>query len=243
LVGVQPSVTAKGTSTSPGPTLTSTTSPTPSTTPTFSAGEYGVVGRVVQNGNPLPNVLVKFADDTAPRQGITNSGGHYSFLTLAPGTTFTLTFNQADNPNLTPTADIASMARLEGTLPTGVNPIDFPDLEISINTGGMIFALQTPVDGASYSAAAINSSNPIQFIWSIYSQGGTYHIEVGPNGTDEPAWTSPPLTTSSYMWDGTLDTGSHITQGTYWWRVTSTRALSTYSVVIYTHSFDLIFNP
>jgi hypothetical protein len=239
----RPSVTTGPTVTGTPPTPTKTSSVSPTATRTLAPGEISVTGRIVQNATPVANVLVTFADDTAPRQSRTDSGGHYSFTTLAPGTSFILTFNQTDNPNLTPPAEIASRIYIEGTLPQGVNPIDIPDMEISINLLGIIFEPQMPVDGAAYSASSINSSYPLQFIWTLYSLGGSYHVELGPNGSDEPIWTSPLLAASNYSWDGTLDDGSHITQGSYWWRVSVTKSLGNYVEVIYTQPFDILFNP
>jgi hypothetical protein len=221
------------------------TTPSPTATGTLSPGEYGVIGRVVQNGTPVANVVVEFADDIAPRQATTNPSGHYWFITLAPGANFTLTFNQSDNPRLTPTPEIASLAWIEGTLPTGVNIIDLPDFEVSINLSGMFFELFAPVNGSTFSASVISASNPIPFTWSLYSQGGTYMVQVGPDGSDVPIWSSNQLaaTNYNYMWNGTLDDGTHITQGTYWWRVAATKSLGNYVLVIFTQQFHIQFNP
>jgi hypothetical protein len=227
----------------------STVSPSPTSgasataTRTLAAGEIGVTGRVVQNGTPMPNVVVSFADDVTSRQSTTNAGGHYSFITLAPGTNFILTFKQSDNPGLTPTTNIASLEWIEGTLPTNLNPIDFPDLEVSINLSGMIFQLISPVNGATYSASAISSSNPLQFSWTLYSLGGSYSVELGPNGVDQPIWVTGQLASTSSMWNGTLTDGTHIAAGNYWWRVAVTKSLGGYIQVIHTQRFDLLFNP
>jgi hypothetical protein len=215
---------------------------TPTATKTLAAGEIAVTGRVIQNGTPIPNVVVSFADDVAPRQSITNPGGHYSFITLAPGADFILTFKQSDNPGLTPAANIASLEKIEGTLPTNTNPIDIPDLEVSINLGGALFQPITPADGSSYSASAISASNPLQFSWSYYSQGGSYKVELGPNGVDQPTWSSSQLVLASIMWDGTLTDGTHISAGNYWWRVVVTRSLGNYVQLIYTQQYDLAFH-
>jgi hypothetical protein len=252
---------APGTTASPGAsTITATTLPintlssTPTTpsasstippaaTGTLSAGEHGVTGRVLQNGTAVANVVVEFADDVAQRQATTNPGGHYWFVTLAPGTNFTLKFNQFDNLGLTPTAEVASLAMIEGTLSTGATVIDLPDFEVSINLNGMLFNLQTPADGITYSAAAISASNPIQFNWSLYNQGGSYKVQLGLNGSDVPVWSSSQLASTSYMWNGTLDDGAHITQGSYWWRVSVTKSLANYILVVCTQQFDIQFNP
>jgi hypothetical protein len=243
--GTPPSGTPVSTGTPPSGTVspTSTSNTSPTTTATLSAGEIRVTGRVIQNGTPKSHVIVSFADDVSPRQSITDAGGHYSFITLAPGTNFTLTFKQSDNPGLTPITEIASQGWIEGTLPTGVNPIDFPDLEVSINLNGMIFEPLSPVDGATYSAAGINDANPIQFSWSLYSQGGSYSIELGPNGTNQPTWVSGQLASTSFMWNGTLTDGTHIVAGNYWWRVALKKSLGNYILKLYTQLFDLSFNP
>jgi len=228
-------------STSLAPSASSTTSA--SATATLSPGEHGVTGRILQNGTPVANVVMVFADDVAERQAGTNQGGHYWFITLAPGTNFTLTFNQADNLRLIPTAEVASLAKIEGTLPTGVDLIDLPDFEVSLNLNGSLFELQAPVDGAAYSASAISTAIPVQFNWSLYSLGGTYQVQVSPTGSDTPIFSTSQLAASSYMWNGTLDDSTHITQGTYSWRVVVTKSLGNNIVMIFTQQFDLVFNP
>jgi hypothetical protein len=234
-----PSATQQYTGTPP----TGTVSPSPTATTTLAAGEIRLTGRVVKNGTPMPNVVVSFADDTAARKSTTDAGGHYTFVTLAPGTNFLLTFKQSDNSSLTPISEIASFIKLEGTLPTNANPIDFPDLEISINLSGMIFQLISPVGGSAYSASAISATNPLQFTWSLYSQGGSYSAELGPHGVDQPTWLSSQLASTSTMWNGTLIDGTHITSGNYWWRVGVTKSLGSHVVVIYTQPLDISFNP
>jgi hypothetical protein len=225
----------------PQPNTTASVSPTASQT--LTAGEYQVIGRVIQNNIPIANVVVSFSDDDPPRKRTTNSGGHYSFITLAPGTTFKLAFNQAENPQLTPTAEVAKLAWIEGTLPIGENSIELPDLEVSINIEGMVFRLDDPADGSTYSAAVISPSNPIRFSWTLYQQGNSYFVELGQNGNAEPLWISGNTPSTSLMWNGILNDGSHITEGTYWWRVGVNKALQNYNLVAFTHEWDLIFNP
>jgi hypothetical protein len=45
------------------------------------------------------------------------------------------------------------------------------------------------------------------------------------------------------MWNGTLDDGSHISQGAYWWRVGVNKSLGNYKLKVYTPKWDLVFNP
>jgi hypothetical protein len=203
-----------------------------------------VTGRVLQNDIPIVNVVVKFEDDVAPRQAITDPGGHYWFTTLAPGTNFTLTFNQADNLRLTPTLEVASLAWIEGTLPPGTDIIDLPDFDVSLNQNGMFFELLIPTDESSFPASVISESNKLQFTWSPYSQGGSYKVQLGPTGSNVPVWSSnPPVAATSLLWNGTLDDGTHITQGSYWWRVSATSSLESYIFVAFTQKFDLQFTP
>jgi hypothetical protein len=233
-----PSGTLLSSLTSTSPSITAS----PTVTGTLALGEHGVTGRILQNGTPVANVLVEFEDDTSSRQSSTDSSGHYWFTTLAPGTSFSLTFNQTDNPNLTPSDQISSLAWFEGSLPTGVQVIDFPDFEISTYLNGMIYGLQTPISGAAYPAAAITSSYPIPFSWTLYSLGGSYHVELIDYNTNELVWSSNQLASTSYLWDGTLNDGTHITEGTYYWRVAVTRSLGNYVVKIFTQEWYLIFN-
>jgi len=227
------------------PAINGSPTATASATATLSQGEYGVTGRILQNGTPMPGVIVEFADDTAPRQASTNPSGDYWFITFAPGTDYTLTFYQADNPRLTPASEVASLARLEGTLTDGGDIIELPDMEISINVSGDLFELLSPDDQAPVSAAAISGVNPLQFSWSSYDQTGTYHVELGPVNSDTPIWTSTQQSSDklNLMWNGTLDNGSHVAQGTYWWRVAVTQSLGNDVLVVYTQPFQLIFNP
>ncbi len=226
----------------PIPTTPSITS-TPTITPTLSTGEIGITGRVLQYGTPMANLVVEFKDDVASRKSTTNNSGHYWFTSLAPGTAFTLSFRKSDNNRLSPASEVAFLEIIEGNLRTGINPIDLPDLEVSLNLNNMMFELQSPADGATYSAAVISASNPIQFSWSLYNLGGVFRIELGPTGSDQPIWTSTQIASTNYMWDGTLNDGTHITHGTYWWRVSATRSLVTYLEEVYAQPLNISFNP
>ena len=79
----------------------------------------------------MANVIVDFADDVAPRSDTTDAGGHYRFITLAPGTNFYLKFVLADNPSLAPLSDISSLAWIEGSLPTGIDHIQDADQDVA----------------------------------------------------------------------------------------------------------------
>jgi len=241
LPGFTPSTSTATSSTRTVTPTSSTGTVTPTTSPTLSPGQVGVSGRIVQNGNPVANVVVQFFDDDPPRRENTNSSGVYWFTTLAPGTTFYLEFQQAENPGLTPPQNIASIAWMQGTLPIGVEIINLPDLEISKNLEGMSFELQSPADGATQSAAAISQLNPIQFNWTLYNQGEAYYVEMGPYGSEDVIWTSDETTSTNLMWDGILGSGNHITEGAYWWRVGVSKNLGSYNVHVFTQVWDIVF--
>jgi hypothetical protein len=240
---IQPNVTTTASPTASQTQPNKTTTVTPTASQTLSAGEHGVNGRVVQNGTPIANTVVEFTDDTPGRTSTTSPTGHYSFITLAPGTTFTLMFTQVDNPLITPVSEIASRVWIEGTLPIGIDNINLPDLEVSLHIGEITFEPQTPTDGATFSAVVISPANPLQFSWTLYNQGESYHVELGVNGSKDPIWRSPEIFTNNWMWNGTLDDGSHISEGNYWWRVAVTKPLGDYTLFVFTHEWDLIFNP
>jgi hypothetical protein len=202
-----------------------------------------VTGIVVLDGFLQPDVVVEFEDDVAPRQATTNSSGHYWFTTQAPGTHFTLTFLQSDNPDLTPTDEIASIAWIDGNLPTTMNPIELPNLELSLNLSGMLFQPQFPADGATFSASIISPSNPIQFVWTQYYQGESYFVQLGKAGEEDTIWNSEDTTSNNLMWDGILDDGNQVASGAYWWRVTATKMSGAYSLNIVTQIQDILFNP
>jgi len=240
---IQPNITTTITPTASKTQPNGTTSVTQTPSQTRSAGEYEVKGRVVQNGTPVANAVVEFTDDTPARTRTTNPEGHYSFITLAPGTSFTLMFNQLDNPQITPVSEIASLAWIEGTLPTGIDTISLPDLEVSLNVGGITFEALTPEDGATFSAAVISPANQLQFSWTLYNQGEYYHVELGENGSEDPIWTSPETVSNNLFWNGLLDDGSHVSEGDYWWRVSVIKSLGDYKLFVFTQKWDLIFNP
>jgi hypothetical protein len=202
-----------------------------------------VDGRILKNGTPVANVVVKFKDDVSPRQSTTDHGGHYWFTTLAPGSNFNLTFDQTDNPQLTPVADFASLGWIEGNLPRGSQIMELPDFELGLNLSGMIFQLQTPPDGSIYLATAISQNNPIQYYWSDYYQGEAYFVQLGPAGSDLPIWTSGDTTDTFLMWNGTVDNGTHITPGSYWTRVAVRKSLGNYTVTIFSQEHHLVFSP
>jgi hypothetical protein len=99
------------------------------------------------------------------------------------------------------------------------------------------------VDGATYSATYINPNNPLQFNWSTYSQGEYYFVELGPVGSDEPIFVSDETATSTLMWDGTLDSGLHIPEGSYWWHVGVWKNLGALKFYVLSANKELMFNP
>jgi hypothetical protein len=227
----------------PSPTVTITSTPTSGPTTTLAAGETGISGRVVQNGTPLAGITVEFRDDQPARTAVTDSEGRYWFKTMAIGADFTLTFDQTANPQLTTSTPIAYIALMYGYLPAGSQVISLPDLEISLVLNGQTFEATSPADGAAYSAATITSANPVPFVWTAYNQADMYYVELTTAETDEILWGSENTTSTTVMFDGTLDDGTNISAGSYRWLVAASRPTGNYRLVVYTRPRSLLVNP
>ena len=241
--GVQPTPTTALLPGTPSPTPTSTSSPTFSPTATLAQGEIGISGRVVLNGVPVSGVNVTFRDDQPPRSAVTDSLGRYWFTTYAIGIDFLLSFEQATNLQYSPGTPVASTAILYGYLPSSNTVITLPDLEISLIIAGQSFEPTIPIDGATFSAVNITSSNPLQFVWTTYNQSEYYYVELFTATSDELLWGSEDLTSTNVMFAGILDDATQITAGTYNWYVTANRQLNGYMLTIYTQPRSLVITP
>jgi hypothetical protein len=233
----------------PGPSLTLTSTATntpaltPSITPTLEPGQFGISGRVVQNGTPLSGVTVSFIDDQPSRSAVTAADGQYWFTTLAIGASFTLSFNLDENLQLSPSAQLASTAFLQGFLPGSSPVINLPDLEISLLLDGHSFEPLSPLDGAGFDRDVIAPPNPIQFTWTTYNFADYYFVELRTSEKDEVLWTSPRTTSTNVMFDGELDDGTHIPADTYAWFVIASRPAGIYRLTVYTLPREMVITP
>jgi len=225
------------------PTNTSTFTPIPTASATLSPGESGISGRVVLNGSPVSGVSVSFRDDQPARSSLTDTQGRYWFTTYAIGVDFLLAFEQSVNTSYTSVATVASTVLLYGYLPAGSSVIILPDLEIGLVLNGQSFEPTTPIDGASYNSAVISSANPLQFTWTTYNQADFYYVELYSSDSDVLLWGSENTTSTSVMFNGTLDDGTHISAGTYKWYVAANRAINDYTLTVYTKPRSLLINP
>jgi cytoskeletal protein RodZ len=225
------------------PTATNTITPTPAVSPTLAPGEIGITGLVVLNGAPVPGISVSFRDDQPTRSYITDAQGRYWFTTYAIGVDFLLAFEKRDNPQYTPTTLFASTALLYGYLPSGSSVITLPDLEISLVLNGQSFEPTTPIEGATYNSSIITAANPIQFTWSTYSQAEFYYVELSPSDNDLLLWGSENTTATNVMFNGTLDDGTQIAIGTYYWFIAANRAINDYTLTVYTQPRSLVISP
>jgi hypothetical protein len=216
---------------------------TPGPSPTLAPGQTGISGRVVQNNAPLAGVVVSFRDDQPSRTAVTDAQGRYWFTTLAIGIDFVLTFEQATNPQLASSTQIASTALIYGYLPTSTTVVNLPDLEISVVLNGLTFEPTIPVDGAVFNATNITNNNPIQLAWTAYPQVEYYYAELSSLNTDELLWGSENTTLTNVMFDGTLDDGTKITAGSYYWVVAANRPSGNYYLTIYSQLRDIVINP
>jgi hypothetical protein len=244
LPGTQPvNATPTPTSANSTPSATPVYTLTPGPSPTLAPGQTGISGRVLQNNAPLAGVIVSFQDDQPARTAVTDAQGRYWFTTLAIGVDFVLAFEQSANPQLASSTQIASTALMYGYLPTSGTVVNLPDLEISLMLNGQIFEPSSPVDGAVFSAANITTSNPIQLMWTTYPQVEYYYAELSRLGTDELLWGSENTTSTNVMFDGTLDDGTKITAGSYYWVVAADRLSGDYTLTIYSQLRDIVINP
>ena len=227
----------------PSPTPPIIATPIPSATATLAAGEYALTGQVLLNGTPLAGLTLSFVDDQPARNAVTNAEGRYWFTTYALGADFTILFEQSANPQLPASNQRASIAILQGVIPSGSQVISLPNMELSLVIEGQTFELLTPANEAAYSAAVITAANQIQFSWSTYNQADLYYVELEDNDTDEIVWSSDDTTDTYVMFDGTLDNSTHITQGIYTWMAAASRPLTSYRLTVYAQPRSLVMNP
>jgi len=225
------------------PTATNTITPTPAVSPTLAPGEFGITGMVVLNGVPVPGISVSFRDDQPTRSDITDSQGRYWFTTYAIGVDFLLSFEKGENPQYTPSTLFASTALLYGYLPSGSSVITLPDLELSLVLNGQVFEPTSPIEGATYSTTIITGANPIQFAWTSYNQAEFYYVELSPGDSDLLLWGSENTTSTNVMFNGTLDDGTHIAAGTYYWFIAANRSINDYTLTVYTQPHSLVIIP
>jgi len=238
-------------STTPSPTFTPGTPPatspsstlTPSITPTLGPGEFGLTGRVVQDGTPVSGVLVTFTDDLPARISVTNSDGNYWFITLAVGASFTVTFELEENLQLDPSMPVAETVLLQGFLPSGSPVITLPDLDINTLIDGQSFEPTIPADGAARDTDNITPLNPIQFTWTTYIQADYYFVELRSSDKDESQWISEKTIFTNVIFDGELDDGTHIGPDSYNWFAVASRPIGAYRLTVFAQPRSLVIDP
>ena len=193
--------------------------------------------------SPLQADVLLFRDDQPSRLAATDDQGRYWFTTTAIGVDFTLTFEQATNPQLANSTQVAWTALLYGYLPSSGTVINLPDLEISVVLNGQTFEPVSPADGTAYSATNITIANPIQLLWSMYPQVEYYYTELYNTSNNDLLWGSENTTSTNIMFDGTLDDGTQITAGNYYWTVAANLPAGGYRLIIYSQVREIIINP
>lgn len=221
----------------PTPTLTPTASPTASVTPTptstseptISPGQ--ISGRVLLNGAPASGVKLKLEDKSQKTIGetVVEGDGTYTFSNLtATGDGYNLVFAQEWNTQYE-LDQVVSWSWL-GPIPVEDGKVaTVPDFDISL----LGFEPTDPKPNASFSAASVSSSDPIQFTWSAYPDANKYWVDLAHGQEQTVVWQSPVAQSTSVDFNGTLSSGSQIEPGEYWWGVGARRTLGDYKLTVY----------
>ena len=117
--------------------------------------------------------------------------------------------------------------------------VELPDFEISL----LGFRQVNPEPNATFSAAALSPQNTIVFEWTAYPQAVTYWVDLSPGEELEAVWQSALIQGTSAAFDGTLNDGTHIQPGEYWWGVGARQELGSYTITIYGYQQRLSVEP
>jgi hypothetical protein len=121
----------------------------------------------------------------------------------------------------------------------GGTTVHLPDFEISLLGFGQV----GPDPYVAVSAEAISDANPIVFEWTAYPQAVVYWVDLSFGEELEAVWQSDLLEGTSVPFDGTLDDGSHVQPGEYWWGVGVQQELGAYTVTKYGYQQRLAVEP
>lgn len=200
-----------------------------------------ISGRMLLDGVPAGGVTLKLEDQALNTiaQTATGDDGTYNFLDLAATSEgYSLVFAQEWN----------SQYRLDQVISWGwLGPIvvadgtvaQMPDFDISL----MGFEPDTPVPNASFSAASVSSSNPVEFEWLAYPEATQYWVDLASGQDQNIVWQSPVAQKTWITFDGRLSSGTQIQPGEYWWGVGARRDLGAYKLTVYGYLPALVIVP
>ena len=221
------------------PEPAATTAPTATLSPTPMEEPILVTGRVVDQDTPIAGVTITLEGLTVLTT-VTDANGAYQFQVDWVDEYFSVVFSLESNPQLSPSSNYVAWSWIEGLL---AGDIEIPDLEISAAPKGDLFEQTLPVDGSSYSAAQISFDTPITFEWADYPQAEQYWVDLGRQGEEDPVWGSLPVIDELVDFDGKLNNGAKISEGTYWWAVGTLRSAPGFRFMAYTQNWTLVITP
>jgi len=202
-----------------------------------------VSGRVVRDGTLAgAGIIVELEGRDTPRT-TTDADGRYTFDSASLEGTFRIVFAQRWNAQLYTADQVASWAWLEGVMAHDDLTTKLPDLEISLEISSQRFEQSVPAVGASFSAEQISRQAPLSFEWTPYPGQGSYWVDLGKEGETVPVWQSHLTSSTSVSFDGTLDDGTTIAAGTYWWNVGVWKPIGMYKFFVYGWPRSLTIEP
>jgi hypothetical protein len=226
----------------PRPTAT-TAPPTATPSPTSESSLSQVSGRVVRDGTPVgAGVIVELEGHDTPRT-TTNADGRYTFDSASLEGTFRVVFAQGWNAQLYTADQVASWAWLEGVVALDDLTTKLPDLEVSLEVSSQRFEQAVPAAGASFPLGQISSQAPLSFEWTPYPGHVSYWVDLGREGETVPVWQSYMTSATSVSFDGTLDDGTSMAAGAYWWNVGAWKPIGVYKSFVYGWPRSLTIGP
>jgi hypothetical protein len=207
-----------------------------------------VTGRVVKDGEPVQaGVTVKLEDQAYAivATATTDAEGVYTFDSVIPSSAGLNVLIAQEWNEQYEEGEVTSWAWL-GPVPVGSGAaVELPDMEIGL----LGFEQIDPPSGASLAANQISSDSPLVFEWAPYPGASSYWMDLseGEEGGDDEdldrVWQSTLLESTGVSFDGTLESGSHVAAGTYYWGIGALKGLGDYQLTVYGYLPTLVITP
>ena len=191
-----------------------------------------MTGRIVKDGATVQEgVIVKLEDRkyAIVATTTTDTQGVYTFDNL---TAFSAGLNVLFAQEWNEQYDVGEVASWVWLGPLTVSEgatVELPDFEIGL----LGFEQVNPPTGASFSASEISAQTPLTFEWAPYPGASAYWVDLTKGDGLTQVWQSALVDTTSVAFDGTLDGGSHVTAGTYWWGIGARGDVGSYHLAVY----------
>jgi hypothetical protein len=217
--------------------VTATPSPIVSTAPTAGPSPTIITpnrisGRVLLNGQAVNDGLLLKLEDAAGRtvaETTVAEDGRFTFANVASSSEgYVVVFAQEWNPQFD-MGEVISWGWLGHVPVETAGEVALPDFDISLQG----FEQVSPEPNATFSAATVSSSEPIQFEWQAYPEASNYWLDLIQEGDQDVLWQSAPVQDLSLNFDGKTENGAPIQPGEYWWGVGARRQMDDYTLAVY----------